>query len=155
MENALYTIGYEGSDAADFVATLQNAGVETLIDIRFHPVSRRKGFSKSAMAAALKDGGIGYVHLSGLGNPNHQKNVAHEVFEAQFDAHMQSDIAQHDLTKAVDIAKKSASCLLCYEKNHEECHRNIVADYLASRTGQNITHLRIQKGSAAQHVMNL
>lgn len=155
MEKAVYTIGYEGTNPDDFVATLRNAGVGTLIDIRFHPVSRRRGFSKNPLSDILKKNGINYVHLEGLGNPNHNRTLNPDEFEAAFDAHMKTAPAQHDLTRAVETAMKAASCLLCFERNHETCHRNIVADYIASQTGQTIRHLYVYKGGAVQQEMSL
>ena len=51
----IYTIGYEGASVEDLIATLQNAGVKRLIDIRSSPYSRRSEFSKDEISAALKD----------------------------------------------------------------------------------------------------
>jgi len=45
----ILTIGYEGTTLADFLATLKAAGVQSLLDIRELPNSRRKGFSKNAV----------------------------------------------------------------------------------------------------------
>jgi uncharacterized protein (DUF488 family) len=39
MTRSFYTIGYEGARVDAFVATLQRAGVETLIDVRDVPLS--------------------------------------------------------------------------------------------------------------------
>ena len=59
----IYTICYEGATVDGFLATLKQAGVERLIDVRALPSSRRPGFSKSPLAAALSEVGIEYVHL--------------------------------------------------------------------------------------------
>ncbi len=59
----LYTIGYEATTMAEFIAALTRAGVTQVIDIRALPLSRRPGFSKSPLAASLAEAGIGYVHL--------------------------------------------------------------------------------------------
>src|SRR5580765_7843373 len=65
----LYTIGYEKARLTDVVATLAAAGVATLIDVRDRPISRRPGFSKRQLAAALDEAGIRYVGLTALGTP--------------------------------------------------------------------------------------
>ena len=65
----LFTIGYEKARQADVVATLAAAGVKTLIDVRDRPISRRPGFSKRQLAAALEEAGIDYVGLRALGTP--------------------------------------------------------------------------------------
>ena len=62
----IFTIGYEGATVGEFLAALQEAGVKRLIDVRALPLSRRLGFSKSPLRAALKEAGIDYVHLKAL-----------------------------------------------------------------------------------------
>ena len=62
----LATIGYEGATLDAVVAALQQAGVETLVDVRAVARSRRPGFAKTRLAAGMDAGGIGYVHLRGL-----------------------------------------------------------------------------------------
>ena len=54
----IYTIGYEGTTVADFLAALAKAGVRRVIDVRALPLSRRPGFSKTLLGAALKEVGI-------------------------------------------------------------------------------------------------
>ena len=49
----LLTIGYESADLADFLDTLRAAGVTLLVDTRERAQSRRPGYSKTALAAAL------------------------------------------------------------------------------------------------------
>src|SRR5882724_13047944 len=65
----LYTIGYEKALVKDVLATLTEAGVATLIDVRDRPISRRPGFSKRQLAAAIEEAGMRYVHLRALGTP--------------------------------------------------------------------------------------
>ncbi|MBA2771969.1 MAG: DUF488 domain-containing protein, partial [Sphingomonas sp.] len=57
----IFTIGYEGVTIGEFVVALQRAGVERLIDVRALPLSRRPGFSKTPLRAALNQVGIDYV----------------------------------------------------------------------------------------------
>jgi uncharacterized protein (DUF488 family) len=54
----IFTIGYEGATVAEFLAALQKAGVERVIDIRAVPNSRRPGFSKTPLRNALAEAGI-------------------------------------------------------------------------------------------------
>src|SRR6187431_294656 len=69
MPQTLFTIGYEKARLADFLGTLAEAGIENLIDVRDRPISRRPGFSKRQLAAALEEAGIRYVGLTALGTP--------------------------------------------------------------------------------------
>jgi len=54
---------------ADLAAHLRAAGVERLIDVRALASSRRPGFAKTALSAALAAQGIEYMHMRALGNP--------------------------------------------------------------------------------------
>ena len=63
---ALQTIGYEGCTIDAVLTTLHSAGTELLLDVRAVAQSRKPGFSKRQLAAALDQAGIGYVHLQGL-----------------------------------------------------------------------------------------
>src|ERR1700732_4951498 len=65
----LYTIGYEKALLKDVISTLSAARAATLIDVRDRPISRRPGFSKRQLAAAIEDAGMRYVHLQPLGTP--------------------------------------------------------------------------------------
>jgi hypothetical protein len=51
------------------IGDLVDTGVERLVDVRELPLSRRRGFSKTALGDALRHAGIEYVHVRALGNP--------------------------------------------------------------------------------------
>ena len=64
------SVGYEGHRDVDvFAKTIATAGVERLLDVRELPISRKKGFAKTALSEALERAGIEYRHLKLLGNP--------------------------------------------------------------------------------------
>ncbi|MEO6152690.1 MAG: DUF488 domain-containing protein, partial [Croceibacterium sp.] len=69
MARVILTIGYEQATQGAVVATLLDAGVEVLADIRYLPLSRRPGFSKSSLKAAVEEAGIAYRHFKHLGTP--------------------------------------------------------------------------------------
>jgi uncharacterized protein (DUF488 family) len=103
------TIGYEGSSLEDFISTLQKAGVDTLIDVRDVPISRKRGFSKSILREVLSPNDIAYVHLKGLGDPKPGREAARSgnfaEFESIFSAHMRTAPVQADLKTAIEIAR--------------------------------------------------
>src|SRR3954452_17550612 len=63
VTNTLYTIGYEKARLADVIATLTAAGIGTLIDVRAQPISRRPGFSKRQLEAAIEEARMRYLSL--------------------------------------------------------------------------------------------
>ena len=123
------------------------ASVALLIDVRAVASSRKPGFSKRLLAASLAEHGIGYLHLQGLGTPKAGRlavRAGHpERMRAIFAEHMISDRAQAELARATDEASHAPSCLLCFEHDHRICHRAIVAELIAQRTGQQVEHLAI------------
>lgn len=148
----LATIGYEGADLSDFIATLRTVNVSTVVDVRELPMSRRKGFSKNALRSALEEAGIEYVHLRGLGDPKEGRDAARSGDRAKFlkifKSHMKTDAAKNDLITVTEIAASSNACLLCYERDPKECHRSLVATAIAGRIDVKVKHLGVRKGLA-------
>ncbi|MBV9829283.1 MAG: DUF488 domain-containing protein [Alphaproteobacteria bacterium] len=142
---SLYTIGYEKARLADVISSLRDAGVETLIDVRDRPLSRRPGFSKRQLEAGLAEAGIRYVHLRPLGTPPEGREAGKRREWDRFwnivEAKLASQEAELALHEAADLAASSPSCLLCYEADWQRCHRRRVADLLNSRSGFVIHHL--------------
>ncbi|MFL0413360.1 DUF488 family protein [Sphingomonas sp. 179-I 2A4 NHS] len=145
----LATIGYEGASIADFLATLDLAGVKQVIDIRDVPVSRRPGFSKNILASALHDQGVSYVHYKALGDPKPGREAARagqfDAFRAIYEKHLTLDAGQEALKSAVEVAKSVRSVLLCYERDSRHCHRTIVANAMSELYAFQIRHLGVQK----------
>ncbi len=146
MTAVVWTIGYQGAAIDVFVGALRRAGIELVIDVREAPVSRRPGFAKRALAASLEDHGIAYRHLRALGTPKPGRDAArrgemarfHQIFAAQ----MATPAARADLDLAIDLLAGQKGCLLCYEHDPADCHRTIVAQAIAERTGSAIAPLR-------------
>ena len=128
----IYTIGYEATTMAEFLAALKAAGVERLIDVRALPLSRRPGFSKNILAATLRDAGVEYVHLRNLGTPKPGRDAAKKgdvaTLEAVYDAQLGLPEAQAEAAKMRALAAEKPSALLCYERNPEHCHRTLLLE---------------------------
>jgi len=141
----LLTIGYEGCTVGNVVGTLQDARAKLLIDVRAVAQSRKPGFSKRQLAAALDQAGIGYVHLQGLGTPKAGRDAVRaghpERMEVIFRDHMIADRAQAELAQAKDLARERVACLLCFERDHRMCHRRLVAEMIVAETSPNVVHL--------------
>jgi uncharacterized protein (DUF488 family) len=150
----LHTIGYEGCSIEDFVSTLAHAGIDTLIDIRDVPISRKRGFSKRSFTQSLAERGITYVHLRELGDPKPGRDAARrgdiQGFQRIFRSHLEGEDAQDGLTSAVEIAFGSPSCLLCFEREPACCHRSIVAEAMSARADIQIRHLEVRRGISAE-----
>ena len=152
MADKIYTLGYESAAIEDFIATLKAAGIERVIDVREYPLSRRKGYSKNVLHALLNANDIEYVHLKGLGDPKEGREAAragdYKRFMQIFTRHMKTKPALADLQTAIELATSSVSCLLCYERKPDECHRTIVAEAIVADTGQSIMPIGVPEGIA-------
>ena len=128
----IYTIGYEATTMADFLAALQRAGVERVIDVRALPLSRRPGFSKSSLAASLAEAGIDYVHLKALGTPKRGRDAAKKgdvaTLTAVYDEQLGLPEAQAAAAIMLGLTAEKPSALLCYEREPQHCHRTLLLD---------------------------
>jgi uncharacterized protein (DUF488 family) len=128
----IYTIGYEATTMAEFIAALKGAGVERLIDVRALPLSRRPGFSKNILAATLKEAGVEYVHLKNLGTPKPGRDAAKKgdvaTLEAVYETQLGLPEAQAEAAKMRALAAEKPSALLCYERNPQHCHRTLLLE---------------------------
>lgn len=147
MTPDLQTIGYEGCTIETVLDTLRAAGTKLLIDVRAVAQSRKPGFSKRQLAAALDGVGIGYVHLQGLGTPKPGRDAVRaghpERMVPIFMEHMTSDRAQAELAQAKGLVVERVCCLLCFERDHTTCHRALVAELVVKETRQGVRHLAV------------
>ena len=148
----IMTIGYEGASIEDFVATLQAAKVSLLLDVREIPVSRRKGFSKKALAQHVEDAGIRYRHERDLGSPKSIRQQLHSdgdyvTYFKSFTKYLES---QQPLLKTLASELHGNIVLVCYERDPATCHRSVVARQLENLTGLKVKHLGVHDGVGRQ-----
>jgi len=129
----LFTVGYEGRSLDELLGALRAAGVERLIDVRELPLSRRRGFSKTALSDTLHESGIAYVHVKALGNPkpNRERYWAGDVEggAAVYRKHLNNG-SRSALVELAASLRDDPACLLCFERDHTECHRDVIVQEL-------------------------
>nr|WP_277349384.1 DUF488 domain-containing protein [Sphingobium sp. TB-6] len=145
-------MGYEGATVADFIATLRQAGISLLLDVRQLPQSRRPGFSKRVLSEALEEAGIGYRHMRQLGDPKPGRDAARRgdmvAFRSIFGAHLESEESQIAIQVAATVSQEETVALMCYERAPKDCHRSIVAERIRDIVSAEIVHLGVQPGRA-------
>jgi len=131
----IFTIGYEGTTVPEFVAALQRAGVERVIDVRALPLSRRPGFSKTPLRGALEEAGIEYVHLKALGTPSEGRTAAragrHSDMERIYAGQLELPEAMAQSAQMLELAREKLSALLCMEREPAHCHRTLLLKSVA------------------------
>jgi uncharacterized protein (DUF488 family) len=140
----IYTISYEGRSLEKFLADLQSAGVRLLADVRENPFSRKAGFSKNALAAALRDSDIEYRHLRPLGCPKpirdrYREDGDWDRYTRDFMSHLAGQ--QPALEELLTLATAQPTALLCYEADFNRCHRTYVARAAARLSGNTVCHI--------------
>jgi uncharacterized protein (DUF488 family) len=141
----VFTIGYEGLDIDTFLSLLDQHGIETIVDIRELPLSRKRGFSKNALAIALESAGFGYIHVHALGCPKpvrdrYRVDADWKRYTRGFQKHLRG---QQDALEQLSTLATDAHCaLLCYEADFNLCHRSLVADALHEQYGSEVLHIQ-------------
>ncbi len=138
------TIGHGTRSADELVVTLHDADVETLVDVRRFPGSRRNPqFNQAALAAELARAAIAYVHAPDLGGrrsgvPGEDRFACLRVpaFRS-YAAWMSSSKWQQAITDALG---RGNPCFMCAETLPWRCHRRLIADLLVAR-GVEVVHL--------------
>ena len=126
----IVSVGYGGRSIDEFVELLSLNGVDLVVDVRLNPVSRKRGFSRSALAHALAGVGIGYRHERQLGNPKPNRDPFREGLQSARDLYVRHlrNGALRVYRDVIDLAQGARIALLCYEREHHECHRSCILE---------------------------
>jgi uncharacterized protein (DUF488 family) len=155
MRVRVFTIGHGTRPAKELTDMLRTAGVETLVDVRRFPGSRRNPqFNQAALAETLGAVGIAYLHAEELGGRR-----SNEPGEGRFPcirvaafrsyaARMGTEAWQQALETSF---AEPSPCFMCAETPWWRCHRRLVAELLAAR-GHQMIHL-IRPGESQPHRM--
>ncbi len=142
----IFTVGYEGLTPRQFFGLIGSSKIRKLIDVRELPLSRKKGFSKTALAGACKRRGISYRHMPELGCPRHIRHEYREegnwtTYTIHFKTHLSSQ--GNALAELAKLASDEKACLLCFERDFNFCHRTYVAQAMRhyAPRGLRVAHL--------------
>lgn len=134
----LYSIGYEQARQPAVLDELRQARIDVLVDVRAVAASRRPGFSKRQIAAALDEAGMSYVHLQKLGTPAEGREAAragdYDRLWRIFDKHMRSEPARRELDELAGLIKTGKRiCVMCYCRDARHCHRSRITAAMRER----------------------
>lgn len=146
----IFTIGHSTRSAAELIALLREAGVDTLVDIRSVPRSRTNPqFNSDVLPQTVAAAGIGYVHNRALGGLRHRRKDAppsqHTLWRnaafRNYADYAETPEFRAGLEGLSRLAQDHCCAIMCAEAVWWQCHRRIVTDYLLSR------------GVAVRHIM--
>jgi uncharacterized protein (DUF488 family) len=150
----VHTVGHGTRPLEELVELLAGAGVQTLVDVRRYPGSRRNPqFSRQSLEPALAAAGIDYRHAVDLGGRLANEPGADrfgcirvEAFRS-YAARMATAAWQEALAAAL---AEPAPALMCSETPWTKCHRRLIAELLHAR-GDEVRHL-VRPGRTEPHV---
>lgn len=126
----IVSIGYEGRSPDELISLLHHHSVDVLVDVRLNAISRKKGFSKSALANALGAAGIDYRHERELGNPRNNRDAFRRGLKSarsRYARHLENG-ASEAYQGIVDLADTTRLALLCVERELGVCHRSAIIE---------------------------
>lgn len=136
MTGRIYGVGYEGLTLDGLVDRLVGAKISVLVDVRLNAVSRRTGFSKKRLTEGLARAGIEYVHEKQLGNPVDNRESFRsgdgEAGRARVRG-MLANGASDALDRVVELASGNRIAVLCVEREHRRCHRDVITEVAVER----------------------
>ncbi len=131
---SMFTIGYEGRSIDDLLVVLATHRVSVLVDVRENAVSRKAGFSKRSLEAALEAEGIVYRHEPLLGNPRENREPFRQGVakaRSRYTKHLNNG-SRKAFDAVVETAMTERVALLCFEREESDCHRGCIVEQAQS-----------------------
>lgn len=135
----IFTIGHSTRPIDEFISILKALDIKLVADVRTIPKSRHNPqFNSDELAKSLKNSGLDYVHIAGLGGLRHPKkdspNTAwkNDSFRG-FADYMQTEDFEKGLAELLERAEKQQTVVLCAEAVPWHCHRSLIGDALLAR----------------------
>lgn len=133
MGGRIYSVGYEGFAVEGLVDRLASSHVTAVIDVRLTPSSRRPGFSRKALNAALGQSGIRYHHEPSLGNPADNRDSFRRGDGREGRQRMRELLEEGSsaaLQRLISQAREERVAVLCVERDHTRCHRCVITELI-------------------------
>lgn len=136
----IFTIGYQQATQPAVIAALRDAGVEVLADVRARPLSRKPGFSKTALKAAVEEAGMEYRHFRDVGTPPEGREAArkgdYETLAEVYAGQLELPEALAAMAELRNLALEKRTCLLCFCRDAQKCHRSLLIQAVLQDFGE-------------------
>jgi len=126
----IFTIGYQQVTQPAVISTLRDAGVKVLADIRARPLSRKPGFSKTALKAAVEEAGMEYRSFRDVGTPPEGREAARKgdmaTLARVYAGQLELPEAMAAMAELRQLALEKRTALLCFCREPSKCHRSLL-----------------------------
>jgi uncharacterized protein (DUF488 family) len=133
------------------VSALKAHGIETLVDIRAFPASRRlPHFNRESLEVELPKHGIRYVWMKALGGYRKaiRKDSPHTALRNASFRNYADYTLTPEFVEAMDellqFTRHTRTAYMCAERVYFHCHRMIVSDWLTAH-GHEVLHIDAEK----------
>jgi uncharacterized protein (DUF488 family) len=143
MTKELFTVGHSDHRMFDFLRLLRSHGVDALVDVRSHPVSRvHPQFNKEVLAADLKKAKIAYVFLGRELGARREESSCYVEGRADYGRIAALPLFQEGLRRIREGLLRYRIALMCAERDPLDCHRAILICRHLRNEGISIQHIR-------------
>ena len=147
MPPAVLTIGHSNHALERSLSLLAQHRIETLVDMRRFPGSRKHPhFHRDNLAAVLPKSGMEYHWLQALGGRRRKqreewsnRGLENNGLRNYADS-MLSDEFWDGVEKLLEVARRKRTAIMCAEGLFWQCHRRLVSDFLVAN-GVTIQHI--------------
>lgn len=144
----IFTIGHSTRSIDELVALLHEHAVDTLVDVRTMPRSRRNPqFNEDNLGQAMPQAGIAYRPAKALGGLRGKRKggPSPNLYWTQAGFRNYADYAltppfHQALSELEGLATDHRPAIMCAESLWWRCHRRIIADYLLA-DGHEVIHI--------------
>jgi hypothetical protein len=142
----LYTIGYEGISAEEYMNRLYSRQVNLLVDVRKNSMSMKYGFSKSQLKNMCQKMGMEFLHIPELGieSNKRQKLDTQKDYELLFKEYEDQTLPnkKNEIILLKELVEKNERvAITCFEREHTSCHRHKISDHLYTEYGVPVEHI--------------
>jgi uncharacterized protein (DUF488 family) len=143
----LYTVGHSTRSFDELIETLHAHAIETLVDIRAFPMSRRlPQFNRESLETSLPTAGIRYVWMKALGGYRKKVRedsphvaIRNDSFRNYADYMLTAEF-ENAIAELIALAENSRTAYMCAERVYFRCHRMLVSDWLVAH-GHEVMHI--------------
>lgn len=154
MGKELFTIGHSNHRIFDFLRLLRGQGINALVDVRSHPISRfHPQFNKQILTADLRKAKITYFFLGRELGARRVENTCYVAGRADYGRIAGLPIFQEGLQRVREGMKRYRIALMCAEQDPIDCHRAILVCRHLRKEGISIQHIRA--GGTLEHQSRL
>ena len=152
MTSQTWTVGHSTRPEGELLGLLALNGIETLVDVRSYPTSRRyPHFNRDEMARWITEAGLEYRYLPSLGGRRKAQHVDpaangawHNASFRNYADYTLTDEFAKGISELDGIAAASRTAYMCAEALPWRCHRSLISSVLVA-SGWEVTHILFDK----------